>query len=71
MEIPLKEDETICDVCETPWPQAALERCRICFRYFCEVCTFKMRGVRFCSEGCAGYFMYGDDDAESDESPEE
>jgi hypothetical protein len=61
----------VCVGCQGSGNKAGLERCRICFRYFCDGCAFKLRGLRFCSEGCAGYFMYGDDDAESDASPEE
>lgn len=51
-----------CIECGISEEVANLERCRMCYRYFCPDCGHRMRGAVFCSDGCAAYYVYGDSD---------
>lgn len=54
--------ERNCVLCGEHDETMALERCRICYRYFCGDCAHRVRGVRFCSERCGLEYIYGDSD---------
>ena len=51
-----------CVACEASEEIVVLEKCRMCFRFFCPDCAHKTRGARFCSVACGEMFMHGDED---------
>ena len=53
-------DERTCVRCAETGDTKALERCKMCFRYFCNDCVFRGYGHRFCSESCSLQYVYGD-----------
>ena len=63
--------ERSCIQCGETGEQALLERCRICYRYFCGDCAHRARGVRFCSERCGLEYIYGDSDDDDVDPTEE
>ncbi len=56
-----------CIGCEASEETVILERCRMCFRYFCGDCAHRTRGARFCSIACGEFFMHGDGDDEEED----
>jgi hypothetical protein len=51
-----------CVVCEKTLDDARLSKCPICFKYVCDEHAYNMSGREFCSDGCARYFFFGDED---------
>lgn len=66
-----EEVERVCYLCGDNAEAATLERCKICWRYFCTDCGHKGRGHRFCSERCSMEFIYGDHGDDDDRETEE
>lgn len=60
-------DENTCGNCGATSETMHLEKCPICFTYFCADCAYRATGRRLCSERCAMFMMAGDDDDETDE----
>jgi hypothetical protein len=52
--------ERVCTHCGDPGESKMLERCTICYRWFCSDCSYKGAGRRFCSERCSLEYIYGD-----------
>ena len=52
----------LCHKCEKDEKQVKLERCRICFKHFCDEHSQQKSGVSFCSRGCAEFFFFVDPD---------
>lgn len=42
--------------------KVALMMCPICHKMVCERCQFSKSGRNFCSQYCAEYFFFGDED---------
>lgn len=55
----------LCHGCDQP-SEGKLERCSVCFRYFCEDHCHRTLGRDFCSKRCAEYHQFGDPDAEEE-----
>jgi len=55
-------DENKCYLCQTSDDRAALTRCSVCHKYFCEEHAYHMSGRAFCSSGCAQYFFFSEPD---------
>jgi hypothetical protein len=51
-----------CHECHKSDTETKLEKCPICFKYFCEDHAYHRSGLRFCSSGCAEYFFFSDPD---------
>jgi hypothetical protein len=51
-----------CHACGKSLVEARLEKCPICFRYFCDEHGFARSGRPFCSRGCADHFFFSDPD---------
>jgi hypothetical protein len=51
-----------CHECHKSDEETKLEKCPICFKYFCEDHAYHRSGLRFCSSGCAEYFFFSDPD---------
>ena len=51
-----------CHECGKPDTETRLQKCPICFRYFCEDHSHDQSGVVFCSKGCAQYFFFAEPD---------
>ena len=54
-----------CHACEKAGEtseQLQLDKCPICFRYFCDKHARQMSGRPFCSQGCAEYFFFAEPD---------
>ena len=58
----LEVDERRCVGCGDTEAEAHLERCMVCGKYFCNDCSYRATGRRFCSAECARAFFYGDSD---------
>lgn len=57
----------LCNVCGSTSELIQLERCRMCFKWFCTECGYRQSGRRFCSENCAQIYFYGDMDEDEQE----
>lgn len=55
-----QDRDRVCGNCSVSEETAALERCKMCYRFFCSDCAHRGMGQRFCSERCAAEFMFGD-----------
>jgi hypothetical protein len=53
-----------CHVCEKNDAEIKLMKCPICFKHFCDEHAYLWSGRPFCSNGCAEYFYFGDEDSE-------
>ena len=53
-----------CLVCKKNEDEATLNKCPVCFRYYCTDHAHLMAGREFCSQGCARYMFSPDDDEE-------
>jgi hypothetical protein len=51
-----------CHVCEKTLDDGKLYKCPICFKYSCDDHVYRTSGRDFCSDGCARYFFFGDED---------
>jgi hypothetical protein len=63
-------DETVCSICGVSSDLMQLEKCPICFSYFCADCAYRATGRRLCSERCAMFMIMGDDDEEGEDDGE-
>ena len=54
--------EVKCAACEKTIDDTQLYKCPICFKYSCDEHVYRTSGREFCSEGCARYFFFGDED---------
>ena len=54
--------EVRCLKCGKDIDQVRLHKCPICFKYVCEDHVYRMSGREFCSNGCAQYFFFGDEE---------
>lgn len=65
--------ERICVGCGDTEEKARLERCGVCFRYFCSDCAHRaIGGRRFCSDACArAYYFHGEPDDDEDDTLDE
>ena len=48
--------------CQKNDDDARLDKCPICFKFFCEEHAYLYSGRRFCSKQCAQFFFFGEDD---------
>ena len=53
-----------CHECKRTDEETHLERCAICFKYYCEEHCYSWSNRTFCSKPCAEYFFFGDSDEE-------
>ncbi|HKY32664.1 MAG TPA: hypothetical protein VJV23_09030 [Candidatus Polarisedimenticolia bacterium] len=51
-----------CAVCSAAGPRIVLGKCPICFKAVCEGCRVSRGGRHFCSQYCADYFFFGDEE---------
>ncbi|MFQ5844498.1 MAG: hypothetical protein ACE5JG_05850 [Planctomycetota bacterium] len=51
-----------CSKCAASGPKVTLTRCPICFKTVCEACHVTRGGRLFCSQYCAEYFFFGDEE---------
>jgi hypothetical protein len=42
--------------------ETSLQKCPICFKWYCEEHSYSMSGRSFCSQFCAEYFFFGEED---------
>lgn len=61
-----EERERVCSGCGASDDAATLERCRMCYGYFCSDCAHRGLGQRFCSDRCSMEFFYGDSGDDDD-----
>jgi len=54
--------EVHCLKCGKTLDQNRLYKCPICFKHVCEEHVYRMSGREFCSNGCAQYFFFGDEE---------
>ena len=54
--------EVRCLKCGKNLDQGRLHKCPICFKYACEEHVYRMSGREFCSNSCAQYFFFGDEE---------
>ena len=59
--------ERVCMHCGEAGETSILERCKICYRWFCGDCAHKGMGQRFCSERCSLEYIYGDQGEDDDD----
>jgi hypothetical protein len=59
-----------CVKCERDETEVRLDKCPICYEYFCNEHVHLRGGRRFCKRACAQYFFFGDGE-DSTESGEE
>jgi hypothetical protein len=50
-----------CYDCNRTAEDTSLFKCPICFRYFCLDHAYVMSGQRFCTQLCAQYFFFSDE----------
>jgi hypothetical protein len=51
-----------CYVCKKNEDETVLQKCRICFKYYCHDHEYLWSGRSFCSRPCAEYFFFSDPD---------
>ncbi len=51
-----------CVTCSKTADQVPLHRCAICFKHYCDEHGYSMSGRRFCSQFCAEYFFFGEEE---------
>ena len=55
--------DKMCAICSVTSATVALDKCQICYRYYCGDCAYRSsRGQRFCSLNCSEVYLYGDED---------
>ena len=54
--------ERQCLHCERNDNDVRLEKCPICFKFFCFEHSHSRSGRRFCSPACAQFYFFGDDE---------
>jgi hypothetical protein len=66
-------DDTKCVTCGASSEVVRLDKCPVCYSYYCGDCAFRSTGGRkLCSARCADIIMLGDeDDSENEFGPEE
>jgi hypothetical protein len=55
-------DQTACATCSATSERIVLSRCPICHKSVCEKCLVARGGRTFCSQRCADYFFFDDED---------
>lgn len=55
-----------CTHCGAGESDRPLQRCPICFKWFCDEHGHDMSGRAFCSSHCAEYFFFADPDDQDD-----
>ena len=56
-----------CHECGATDDETRLQKCPICFRYYCQEHNKSMSGRTFCSQKCAEYFFFADPDDDDKE----
>ena len=51
-----------CSKCSAKGEKVSLMMCPICHKMVCEKCRVHKSGRSFCSQYCAEYFFFGDED---------
>ena len=51
-----------CVTCEKTGAEVTLEKCSVCFKYFCHDHAYSFSGRTFCGKRCAEYFFFADPD---------
>jgi hypothetical protein len=51
-----------CSKCSAKGEKISLMMCPICHKMVCEKCLIHKSGRSFCSQYCAEYFFFGDED---------
>lgn len=51
-----------CVTCQRTDQETDLQKCPVCFKYYCGEHTVNYSGRTFCSKHCADYFFFADDD---------
>ena len=51
-----------CNECQKTEAEVKLQKCPICFKYFCDEHAYHRSGLWFCSKGCAEYFFFSEPD---------
>ncbi|HKQ62037.1 MAG TPA: hypothetical protein VJS92_12160 [Candidatus Polarisedimenticolaceae bacterium] len=49
-----------CFNCGKSGDEVRLQKCAICFKYFCDEHAYSMHGRAFCSAGCGDYFFFAE-----------
>jgi hypothetical protein len=52
-----------CVTCKKTEDEVLLYKCPICFRFYCDEDRCTMAGREFCSQHCARYFFFPEEDA--------
>lgn len=58
----MKRATEACHLCGKTREETYLYKCVICHKSFCRSCGFRSHGKFFCSNRCADYFFFGDED---------
>ena len=64
-------EQKVCLICGASSEEMILERCMVCGKWFCQECSFKQTGRRFCSPGCARDFFWGIGEEEDEDDTQE
>ncbi len=51
-----------CVTCKKSDAETRLQKCPICFKYYCDEHGYSMSGRKFCSQFCAEYFFFAEPD---------
>jgi hypothetical protein len=62
--------ERQCVSCRDTEETARLEKCSVCFKFFCPDCAHRALGRRFCSAHCAHEYFYGETDDDETVDPD-
>ena len=57
-----KKPADACKVCQKTADEVALNKCPICFKYYCDDDRFLLSGREFCGKFCAEYFFFSEED---------
>jgi len=52
----------VCVRCGRSNQETKLAKCAICFKFYCRTCAVLRHGKNFCSNICADYFFFGDEE---------
>jgi hypothetical protein len=52
-----------CVTCNRDEDEVSLQKCAICFRFYCTDHGYTMSGREFCGQRCARYFFFPDEES--------
>ena len=63
----MAEPKTVeCPKCSEECLPETVQKCSLCYSPYCPSCVYNMGGREFCSQNCAHYYFYTDEDEDSE-----